>query len=104
MKTIQLPELAQFSRTTPLRKVLHDSPHLRIISLNFEPGQEMPVHGHHADGDVAILVLDGEGFFMGEDIDVPIQAGTLQIMPVSDPHGIRARTRLRLLIIIAPPF
>jgi quercetin dioxygenase-like cupin family protein len=104
MKTIQLPELTQFSRTAPLRKVLFDSPSLRILSLNFEPGQEMPVHGHHADAEVAFLVLEGEGVFIGEDMHFPVQAGTLQIMPVSDPHGFRARTRLRLLIIISPPF
>lgn len=104
MKTIHLPELTQFSRTAPLRKVLFDSPSLRIISLNFEPGQEMPVHGHHADAEAAFLVLDGEGIFIGEDIHLPIKAGTLQIMPVSEPHGLKATSRLRLLLFISQPF
>jgi quercetin dioxygenase-like cupin family protein len=104
METIHLPELTQFSRTAPLRKVLFDSPSLRIISFNFEPGQEMPVHEHHANGEVAFLVVEGEGIFIGEDLDFPIQAGALQVMPVSKPHGFTATTRLRLLVFIAPPF
>ncbi len=104
MKVIHLPELTQFSRTAPLRKVLFESASLRIISFNFEPGQEMPVHGHHADGEVAFLVLEGKGIFMGEDIDSPVEAGTLQVMPVGEPHGFKATTRLRLLVFIAPPF
>jgi quercetin dioxygenase-like cupin family protein len=87
-----------------LRKVLFDSPSLRILSLNFEPGQEMPVHGHHADAEVAFLVLEGEGVFIGEDMHFPVQAGTLQVMPVSEPHGLKATTRLRLLVFIAQPF
>ena len=104
MKVFQSPEFSQFSKTGPLRKVLFDSPSLRIISFNFEPGQEMPVHEHHADGEVAFLALEGEGVFTCEDSDMTIQAGTLLVMPVSEPHGFRASTRLRLLVFIAPPF
>lgn len=104
MKVIDSSELTQFSRTAPLRKLLVDTPNLRIISFNFEPGQEMPVHEHHAEGEVAFLVLEGEGIFVGEDMDFPVRAGAVQIMPVSEPHGFKAVTRLRLLVFIAPPF
>jgi quercetin dioxygenase-like cupin family protein len=104
MKVFHHPELAQFSRTSPLRKVLLDSPGLRVIAFNFEPGQEMPVHEHHADAEVAFLIVEGEGVFTCEDSDIAIQAGTLLVMPVSEPHGFRASTRLRILVFIAPPF
>jgi quercetin dioxygenase-like cupin family protein len=104
MMEFQLSELTQFSRTTPLRKVLFDSPSLRILIFNFEPGQEMPVHEHHADAQLAFLVLDGEGVFICEDSDTAIQAGSLHVMPVSEPHGFKATSRLRMLVFLAPPF
>lgn len=104
MKVIDSLELTKFSRTAPLRKVLFETPSLRIVSFNFEPGQEMPVHGHHADGEVAFLVLEGEGIYVGEDVDIPVWPGVVQIMPVSETHGFKAITRLRLLVFIAPPF
>lgn len=104
MKMIRMPDLAQFSRIAPVRHVIFDSPHLRIISFNFEPGQEMPVHEHYSESELAFLVLEGEGIFIGEDIDFPIRAGMMQIMAVSEPHGFKATTRLSLLVFIAPPF
>jgi len=104
MMAFQLSEMAQFSSTAPLRRVLFDSPSLRILTFNFEPGQEMPVHEHHADAQVAFLVLGGEGVFTCVDSDTTIQAGTLHVMPVSEPHGFKATSRLRMLVFLAPPF
>jgi quercetin dioxygenase-like cupin family protein len=104
MKEFQLSEMMQFSRNAPLRKVLFDSPSLRILIFNFEPGQEMPVHEHHADAQLAFLVLDGEGVFTCEDSDIAMQAGALHVMPVSEPHGFKATSRLRMLVFLAPPF
>jgi quercetin dioxygenase-like cupin family protein len=104
MKVFQSSEFSKFSKTGPVRQVLFDSPGLRISALNFEPGQEMPVHEHHADAEVAFLALEGEGVFTREDSDMTMQAGALLVMPVREAHGFRASTRLRLLVFIAPPF
>jgi quercetin dioxygenase-like cupin family protein len=104
MKVVHLPELTEFNRTAPFRKMLCDSHSLRVVAFNFEPGQEMPVHEHHANADLAFFILEGEGVFCGEDSDIPIKSGTLLVMPVSKPHGFKATTRLRLLVFIAPPF
>ncbi len=104
MKIVHLSEMVQFSPASPVRQVIFDSPHLRVISFNFEPGQEMPVHGHYADAEISFLILEGEGILMIEDSDLPVKPGYLQVMPASKPHGLRARTRLRLLVFIAPAF
>lgn len=102
MKLFNLPETAQFSPDKPYRQLIFDSPNVRVLSFNFEPGQEMPVHSHNADSEVALLILEGEGVFTGGPEEIPARPGTLQIMPVTEPHGLRAQTRLRLLVFIAP--
>lgn len=104
MKIFQLPEWTENSRAAAVRRVLSDSPCLRIAAFNFEPGQEMPVHEHHADAELAFLIMEGEGVFSSEDADIPIGPGTLLVMPVSKPHGFKASTRLRMLVFLAPPF
>jgi len=102
MKLFNLPEVAKFSADKPCRELLFDSPNVRILTFNFEPGQELPVHSHNADSEVALLILEGEGVFTGGPEEIPARPGTLQIMPVTQPHGLRANTRLRLLVFIAP--
>jgi quercetin dioxygenase-like cupin family protein len=102
MKLFNLPEAAKFSADKPYRELLYDSPNVRILTFNFEPGQELPVHSHNADSEVALLILEGEGVFTGGPEEIPAQPGTLQIMSVTEPHGLRANTRLRLVVFIAP--
>jgi quercetin dioxygenase-like cupin family protein len=98
---INLQDTAKFSRDKPYRELICDSPNLRVLAFNFEPGQELPIHSHQADSDVAMLILEGEGVFTGAQ-ETPVKAGDLQIIPVTQPHGLKAKTRVRLLVLIAP--
>lgn len=102
MKLFNLAETAKFTADKPYRELLFDSPKMRVLTFNFEPGQEMPVHSHNADSEVSLLILEGEGVFTGGPQEVPAKTGTLQIMPVTEPHGLRALTRVRLLVFITP--
>ncbi len=101
MKFVDLNAVDKFTADKPYRELLYDSPNVRMLTFNFEPGQELPVHSHTADSDVTMLILEGEGEFTGAN-PMPAKAGQLQVMPVSEPHGLKAHTRLRLLVIIAP--
>ena len=101
MKFIDLHQVETFTADKPHRELLYDSPNLRVLAFNFEPGQELPVHSHPADSDVTLMVLEGEGEFTGAH-PMPAKPGQLQIMSVADPHGLRAHTRVRLLVFIAP--
>jgi quercetin dioxygenase-like cupin family protein len=101
MEFIDLNKVNRFSADKPHRELLYDSPNLRVLTFNFEPGQELPVHSHPADSDVLLMVLEGEGEFIGPH-EMPARAGQTQIMPVVEPHGLKAHTRLRLLVVIAP--
>jgi quercetin dioxygenase-like cupin family protein len=101
MTLIDLTATSRFSSDKPYQEILYDSPNLRVVAFNFQAGQELPVHSHKADSEVALLVLEGEGKFLG-DHELPAQTGTLLIIPVSTPHGLKAHTALRLLVYISP--
>jgi len=101
MKFIDLTQITKFTPDKPYRELVYDSPNLRVLAFNFEAGQEMPVHSHPADSDVTLMILEGEGEFTGAN-EMSARAGAMQIMPVGEPHGFKAHTRLRLLVFIAP--
>lgn len=101
MKLINLLEVNKFGSDRPYRELLYDSPHLRVMAFNFEAGQELSVHSHLGDSDGALLILEGEAEF-STDTETLVRAGHLNIMPVTHPRGLKAKTRVRLLVIFAP--
>ncbi len=103
MQIIDLNKYAEFKKEDKVLKLLHDSPSWRIISFNFEAGQELPVHSHDVDSEVAILVLEGEGYFTDGEKEWEAKPGSMLISRVSEPHGVKAKTRMRVLVLIAPP-
>lgn len=103
MKRVDIFNEGKFRQETFSKLLVHDSPYFKIINFNFEPGQELPVHAHDIEGQVSILVLEGEGEFLGQDTSLPAKAGDILISDIAEPHGIRAKTSLRVLVTIAPP-
>jgi len=104
MKRINLFEANDFSEKGMKKLLVHDSPYFKIINFNFKAGQELPVHAHDIEGQVSLVVLEGEGEFLGKDgATLPAARGDVLISEIAEPHGIRAKTELRLLVTIAPP-
>jgi quercetin dioxygenase-like cupin family protein len=85
------------------RLLVHDSPYFKILNFNFKAGQELPIHAHEVDGQLSITVLEGEGEFLGKDASLPAKAGDVLISEIAEPHGIRAKTDMRVMVTIAPP-
>lgn len=105
MKTIQLATTNEFTAGSMKRYFLvEDSEFFKIINFNLDAGVTFPVHSHDLDGELSILVLEGEGYFLGgEDKKIPAKAGDLLISQIREPHGVEAATKMRLLVTIAPP-
>ena len=62
------------------------------------------MHAHDIDGQLNIVVLEGTGYFLGKDNSVfPANPGDVLISDISEPHGIRAKSKMRVLVTIAPP-
>ena len=75
-----------------------------MVGLNaFEPGQEHPLHAHNGM-DKVYQVIEGQGLFLLEGDEVPMEAGALLVAPEGAPHGIRntGTKRLLVLAILAP--
>jgi len=104
MKTINLFEAGEFSDKALKKFLVHDSPYFKIINFNFKAGQELPVHHHDIEGQLSLVIIEGEGDFLGKDgASFPAKPGDVVISDIAEPHGLRARTDLRLLVTIAPP-
>jgi len=103
-KTFRLEENRVFNESGMKRYLVHDSASFKIIGFNLRAGQEFPVHAHDDEGEVSILVLEGEGEFLGKDeAAIPARAGDVLISPIREPHGVRATRDMRLVVHIAPP-
>ncbi len=104
MKKINLYDANDFNEKAFKRLLIHDSPYFKILNFNFKAGQELPVHSHDIEGQLSLVVIEGEGEFLGKDgISLPAKTGDVLISDISEPHGLKAKTDLRLLVTIAPP-
>lgn len=104
MKKINLIEANDFSDMSFKRLLVHDSPYFKILNFNFRAGQELPVHAHQVEGQLSLVVLEGQGEFLGKDgAKIPAQPGDVLVCDIAEPHGFRAATEVRLLVTIAPP-
>ncbi len=104
MKHLNLFEENDFSEKAFSKFLVHDSPYFKMINFNFKAGQELPVHSHDIEGQLSLVILEGEGEFLGKDgASIPAKTGDVAISEIAEPHGLKAKTDLRLLVTIAPP-
>ncbi|MBW2283234.1 MAG: cupin domain-containing protein [Deltaproteobacteria bacterium] len=104
MKKVSLYEESGFNDLHMKRFLVHDSPYFKVLNFNFKAGQELPIHSHDIEGQLSIAVLEGEGEFLGKDnAAIPAGPGDVLISDISEPHGVRAKSDMRVLVTIAPP-
>lgn len=105
MKILKLKDTDDFTPGAMKRFFLvEDSPSFKIVNFNLDEGVTFPVHSHDLDGELSIQVLEGEGYFLGEgDKELPAAQGDILISQIREPHGVRAKTQMRILVTIAPP-
>ncbi len=105
MKVLKLKDTNEFTSGAMKRFFLvEDSPNFKIVNFNLDEGVTFPVHSHDLDGELSIQVLAGEGFFLGDgEAEIPAKQGDLLISQIREPHGVRAKTQMRILVTIAPP-
>jgi quercetin dioxygenase-like cupin family protein len=103
-KKIEMFQKGGFSETGIGKLLVHDSPYMKAINFNFKAGQELPIHSHDIEGQLLIVVLEGTGEFLGKNgLRLPAEAGDVLVSDISEPHGVKALTDLKVLVVIAPP-
>jgi quercetin dioxygenase-like cupin family protein len=105
MKIIELDKTREFTDGGMKRFFLvEDSPFFKIINFNLAAGATFPVHSHDLDGQLSILVIEGDGFFLGADgAEIAAGTGDMLISEIREPHGVRAASDMRIVVTIAPP-
>jgi len=75
-----------------------------MVGLNcFEPGQEHALHAHEGM-DKVYQVISGNGLFLLEGEEIPMESGVMLVAPEGVAHGIcnTGSERLVVLAILAP--
>ena len=104
MKKLELANTREFNPLGMKSIVLHDSEHFKILNFNLKAGALFPVHSHDLDGQLSILVIEGEGEFLaGNNASMPAKIGDMLISEIREPHGVKATTDMRIVVTIAPP-
>jgi quercetin dioxygenase-like cupin family protein len=105
MKVLKLTETNEFKPGAMKRFFLVEtSEFFKIINFNLDAGVIFPVHSHDLDGELSIQVLEGKGWFLGEnDTKIPANTGDILVSEIREPHGIMADTKMRIIVTIAPP-
>lgn len=105
MRVLNLNDTNEFKPNVMKRFFLvEDSANFKIINFNLDKGVTFPVHSHDLDGELSIQVLEGEGFFLADNgVEIPAKQGDILISEIREPHGVRAASRMRILVTIAPP-
>ena len=105
MKILKLDNTNEFTQGAMKRFFLvENSPNFKIINFNLDAGVTFPVHSHDLDGEVSIQVLEGKGYFLGDDqTELSAEKGDILISEIREPHGVKAETKMRILVTIAPP-
>ena len=95
------------SRTTAntdFRRVLFTGPHLQLVLMSLEPGDEIGQEVHD-DTDQFFRVEAGTGVVSVDGVDTPIGDGAGIVIPAGTRHNIKntGKEPLRLYTLYAPP-
>lgn len=104
MQKYELDATRKFNPLGMQTNVLHESEFFKIINFNISAGRIFPVHSHDLEGQVSIHVIEGTGEFLGDnDLALPAKEGDILVSDISEPHGVKADTDMRIVVTIAPP-
>lgn len=104
MRKIELDSTREFNPLGMKAIVLHDSEFFKILNFNLQAGALFPIHSHDLDGQLSILVIEGEGeFLVDNDVTMVAKTGDMLISDIREPHGVKATTDMRIVVTIAPP-
>ena len=83
MKKTELFNEHGFKELTFSNFLVHESEHMKVINFNFKAGQKLPVHSHDLDGELTLVILEGEGEFLAADgASMPAKTGDILVSEI----------------------
>ena len=104
MRLVKLEEGFQDTSAAGFTKrMVHQTPNALVFVLNFEPGQTLPAHTH-ADSQVVLTVMAGEGQATVDGRVQPMRPGTLLQCDGAETLSVEntGASRLSLLVFLYP--
>lgn len=97
MSVFRLAQEEEYSSEHFVPKFIHSSDKLRVVLICIDSGQELPAH---TAPEATLHVLRGQGTITVGEEEVPVQEGTLVVVPSGVSHAIRCQERMALLATI----
>ena len=98
-KALALQELVQYSLGSIVSRTLVDTEHTTVTAFAFDAAQALSEHS--APFDAFVFPLDGEAELTIGGRTVTATVGDVVLMPANVPHGVRARARFKMLLLMA---
>ena len=101
VQTLNINDLKRYSAEARVNMPLIASQDLVTRMNCYEPGQVTPFHVHPND-DEMIFCVEGRGAITFADRpDVPLEQGSIIVLPKGLPHGIASAADSRMVVIYA---
>jgi quercetin dioxygenase-like cupin family protein len=100
-ETIWLEDLGAAVEIAPgsiVSKPLQGDGRSKVVLFGFDAGQELSEHT--ASVPATIQVIEGEALFVLGGVEYEAKAGSFAYMPAQLPHAIRAKTPLKMLLVM----
>lgn len=97
MSVFKLAQEEEFSPEHYVPKFLHTSEKVRVILLCLEAGQEI---APHTSPEATLHVVKGRGSITVGEEEMPVQGGTLVVVPAGVSHAVKCQERMALLATV----
>lgn len=98
MEHMEIRQQLEFSAAKQIRKKLIASEHLVAELVCYEPGQATSAHLHPGQDEI-FYVIEGGGTILVDEVEVPVFAGSIMLVPAGARHGVRADAEVRLALM-----
>lgn len=97
-KALKLAEQIDYQEGQVISKTLAQNPHLSLTLFSLDRGEGISTHT--TSGDAMVQILDGQAeITIGQQV-INVGVGETIIMPSDIPHGLEARERFKMLLIV----
>lgn len=97
-RALELEALVDYQAGRVVSRTLSQGKNLSVTLFAFAEGEEISTHA--SSGDAMVYLLDGEAeITIGEEKFI-LQKGGVIAMPANVPHGLVARKRFKMLLIV----
>lgn len=97
-RAVALPDLVHFQDGAIVSREVVSQPTGTVTAFAFDEGEQLSEHT--APFDAMVIDLDGEADITIGGVVHRLKPGEMIIMPADVPHGVRAATRFKMLLVM----